>query len=257
MIKKGEFSRLINQYAPDVLCLQETKARPNQIEIDLPEYQEFWNSADRAGYAGTAIFVKNSVLGRHDPISEAGSPRLTNKDALVDHYGDLTKEGRIITAEFADFFLVNVYTPNAKEDLSRLSLRERWDAAFLNYLEKLCQAKPVIFCGDLNVAHREIDLARPHENVGKHGFTDAERAGFQQFLDAGFTDVFRHVHGDKPHQYTWWTPWAQSRARNVGWRIDYFLASHDIIDRVTAAAIHPEQMGSDHCPISIELSEKL
>jgi len=280
VINKGEFAKFIDKYRPDILCLQETKAKVGQAEIDLPEYEEYWNSAERAGYSGTAIFVKDNVsptatssnwipdqvrddiLGRSDLRDNSiGSDPIVVKNTSIgsdpielrDGYGDLLSEGRITTVEFKEFFIVSVYTPNSKDDLSRLEIRERWDAAFLDYVKELHKTKPVIFCGDLNVAHREIDLARPKENVGKHGFTDEERAGFTKYLDAGFVDVFRKIHGDEPDQYTWWTFRANARARNVGWRIDYFLATADIANRIVAADIHPEQMGSDHCPISIEL----
>jgi len=248
VIRKGEFQAFIDKYQPDVLCLQETKAKQGQAEIDLPDYEEFWNSADRPGYAGTAIFVKTNI--RWNLISMHPHIRFH----LIDKYGDLGREGRVLTAEFDEFFLVSHYTPNAKDDLSRLTIRQKWDQAFLDYVKELHKQKPVIFCGDLNVAHQEIDLARPKDNVGKHGFTDEERASFQNYLDAGFVDVFRKLHGDEPNQYTWWTFRANARARNVGWRIDYFLASKDIAKRITKAEIHPEQMGSDHCPISIEIS---
>jgi exodeoxyribonuclease-3 len=215
VINKGEFARFIAEYQPDILCLQETKARQGQAEIDLPQYEELWNSADRAGYSGTAIFTKIKPLSVSfaDLIGESSTP--TQLDYLVkpgndvsgltDRYGDLTREGRVIAAEFDKFWLVSVYTPNSKDDLSRLEIRQRWDKAFLEMLLKLQQSKPVIVCGDLNVAHREIDLARPKDNVGRHGFTEAERAGFQNYLDAGFRDIFRDIHGDIPYQYSWWS----------------------------------------------------
>ena len=250
VIRKGQFQAFIDKYQPDVLCLQETKAKQGQAEIDLPDYEEFWNSADRPGYAGTAIFVKNENVKTK---CKSVNVKLEN-EKLTDQYGNLNKEGRIITVEFDEFFLVSHYTPNAKDDLSRLEIRQKWDQAFLDYVKELHKQKPVIFCGDLNVAHQEIDLARPKDNVGKHGFTDEERASFQNYLDAGFVDVFRKTHGDEPGAYTWWTFRANARARNVGWRIDYFLATSDIAKRITKAEIHPEQMGSDHCPISIEIS---
>ena len=171
-----------------------------------------------------------------------------------DGYGDPTHEGRVISAEFDECWVVTVYTPNSKGDLSRLELRhDKWDPAFLAHVKELEKTKPVLFCGDLNVAHQEIDLANPKPNIGKHGFTDEERAGFQAFLDAGFVDTFRAAYPDKTEAYSWWTPWANARARNVGWRIDYWLASHSIADRVSNPQIHPEQMGSDHCPVSIEI----
>ncbi|MDR1196821.1 MAG: exodeoxyribonuclease III [Candidatus Nomurabacteria bacterium] len=263
VIKKGELQNFIKFHQPDVLCLQETKAKQGQAEIDLPDYEEFWNDADRPGYSGTAIFVKNNIIksiaeppASHSEHQNSHSGLDPESSNLRDQYGDLTREGRITTLEFDKFFLVTVYTPNSKGDLSRLDIRQKWDAAFLKYLNELHQTKPVIFCGDLNVAHREIDLANPKQNVGKHGFTDQERAGFQAYLDAGYTDIYRDIHGDLPNQYTWWSHWARARERNIGWRIDYFLVSTDIYMDISAAGIHPKQQGSDHCPISITLGEK-
>jgi len=253
VINKGAFQKFIEQEQPDVLCLQETKAKQGQAEIDLPGYEEFWNSADKAGYSGTAIFTKvkplSVIYGFADAIAE--------KYGLADDgYGDPTKEGRVISAEFDDFWLVTVYTPNSKGDLSRLQLRyKQWDPAFLEHIKELEKSKPVIFCGDLNVAHQEIDLANPKPNVGKHGFTDEERERFQDFLDAGLIDTFRAFYPDQTEAYTWWTHWANARARNVGWRIDYFIASKSLQDRISGAAIHADVMGSDHCPVSITLTD--
>ena len=245
VINKGEFKKFISHYQPDVLCLQETKAKKGQAEIDLPDYEEFWNSAERAGYSGTAIFTKIKPIGV--TFDEAF-------DDLADKYGDLNKEGRVTTLEFDDFYLVTVYTPNAKDDLSRLSVRQQWDEAFLKYLKTLHQTKPVIFCGDLNVAHREIDLANPKQNVGKHGFTHEERHGFDEFLRVGFVDSFRELHPSKKNAYTWWTHWANARERNVGWRIDYFLVDKKLRKKLVGAEILAKQMGSDHCPVMIETS---
>ena len=250
VINKGTFQSFIEQEKPDILCLQETKAKQGQAEIELPDYEEYWNSADKAGYSGTAIFTKvkphTVINGFIDGIAE--------KYGLADDsYGDPTKEGRVISAEFDDFWLVTVYTPNSKGDLSRLSLRDKqWDPAFLEHIKELEKTKPVIFCGDLNVAHTENDLANPKPNVGKHGFTDEERRGFQNFLDAGLIDTFRLFREGNGH-YTWWTHWANARARNVGWRIDYFLASDSLKDRIKSASIHPDILGSDHCPVSINI----
>ncbi len=250
VIKKGEFTKFIAKHQPDILCLQETKAKQGQAEIDLPEYEEYWNSADKAGYSGTAIFSKTKplsvVYGFADAIAE--------KYGLADDsYGDPTKEGRVISAEFDDFWVVTVYTPNSKGDLSRLELRHKqWDPAFLEHLKELEKTKPVLVCGDLNVAHTEDDLANPKPNVGKHGFTVEEREGFQKFLDAGFVDTFRIFTQGNGH-YSWWTHWANARARNVGWRIDYWLASALLAPRLQSAQIHADQMGSDHCPVSIEI----
>ena len=251
VINKGAFQSFIAQHQPDILCLQETKAKQGQAEIDLPEYEEYWNSADKAGYSGTAIFSKIKPLTVINGFSDA----ITKKYNLAnDPYGDPTCEGRVISAEFDDFWVVTVYTPNAKGDNSRLSLRhEKWDPAFLDHLKQLEATKPVMFCGDLNVAHQEIDLANPKPNIGKHGFTVEEREGFQNLLDAGFVDTFRASHLDKTAAYTWWTHWANARARNVGWRIDYWLASQAIASKVTNPQIHPDVLGSDHCPVSIEI----
>lgn len=221
-----------------------------QAEVEVPGYEEFWNSAEKKGYSGTAIFTKIKPLSVVN-----GLPLKIEKQFGLnkDSYGDPTKEGRITTAEFEDFYLVTVYTPNSKGDLSRLSLRHKnWDPAFLTYCKILEQHKPVIFCGDLNVAHAEDDLANPASNIGKHGFTDEEREGFQKFIDAGFVDTFRIFTAGNGH-YSWWTHWANARARNVGWRIDYFLVSEALKDKITAAEIYQDVMGSDHCPVSIDL----
>ncbi len=247
---KGLFQKFIQQEQPDILCLQETKAHRDQAEVDLPGYEEYWNSADKKGYSGTAIFTKVKPLAVINGMSLA----ITKKYGLIaDSYGDPNKEGRVVAAEFDDFYLVTVYTPNAKDDLSRVSLRhEQWDPAFLAYCKELEKKKPVVFCGDLNVAHTEDDLARPKENRGKKGFTEEEREGFQNFLDAGFVDTLRMFSQGNGH-YTWWTHWANARARNVGWRIDYFLVSNSLKTKIKAAKIHADVMGSDHCPVSITL----
>lgn len=250
VVKKNTLQPFINEVKPDILCLQETKAEQGQAEVDLPGYEEYWNSAEKKGYSGTAIFSKikpvKVLYGFADGIAE-------QHGLTADAYGDPTKEGRVISAEFDDFYVVTVYTPNSKGDLSRLELRHKqWDPAFLAHCQTLEKHKPVIFCGDLNVAHTEDDLANPKANVGKHGFTDEEREGFQKFLDAGFVDTFRMFVTGNGH-YTWWTHWANARARNVGWRIDYLLVSASLKNRVKAAAIYPQCMGSDHCPISIDV----
>jgi len=244
------FQKYIEQEQPDILCLQETKAMQGQSEVDIPGYEEYWNSAEKKGYSGTAIFTKVKPLAVINglPLDLAKQYGLT-----ADSYGDPNKEGRVVAAEFEDFYLVTVYTPNAKDDLSRVPLRHKqWDPAFLAYCQMLENKKPVIFCGDLNVAHTEDDLARPKENRGKKGFTDEEREGFQSFLDAGFVDTLRMFEKGNGH-YTWWTHWANARARNVGWRIDYFLVSSTLKPRIKSARIHADIMGSDHCPVSIEL----
>lgn len=248
-VNKGAFSEFIAKHNPDILCLQETKAEQGQAEIDLPDYEEYWSSAAKKGYSGTAIFTKIKPLS---VINGLPSDIVKKYKVHGDVYGDPNQEGRVITAEYDSFFLVGVYTINVKDDLSRLGIRQSWDKAFLAWCQKLEQTKPVIFCGDLNVAHTEQDLARPKENVGKRGFTDEERLGFQKLIDHGFIDTFRMFTQGNGH-YSWWTHWANARARNVGWRIDYFLVSESIKSQIKSAEIHPTQMGSDHCPISIEL----
>ncbi len=250
VVKKGAIQDFVKNHNPDILCLQETKAAQGQAEIDLPQYEEYWNSAEKSGYSGTAIFTKIKPLS----VRNGFDPDIAEKYELADDgYGDPAKEGRVISAEFEQFYLVAVYTPNSKGDLSRLKLREKhWDPAFLAYVKRLEKNKPVVFCGDLNVAHTEDDLARPKENVGKHGFTNEEREGFQKFIDEGFVDTFRLFTQGNGH-YTWWTHWANARARNVGWRIDYFLVSERLKGKIRHAKIHPDVMGSDHCPVSIEL----
>lgn len=250
VIKKDAFVPFVEQHQPDILCLQETKAQQGQAEIDLPDYEEYWNSAEKKGYSGTAIFTKMKPISIANNLADD----IAKKYGLqADKYGDPVKEGRIITAEYEDFYVVTVYTPNSKGDLTRLELRHKhWDPAFLEHCKTLEKTKPVIFCGDLNVAHTEDDLANPKPNVGKHGFTDEERKGFQNFLDAGFIDTFRIFTEGNGH-YSWWTHWANARARNVGWRIDYFLVSSALKDKIKSAKIHADVMGSDHCPVSIEL----
>jgi exodeoxyribonuclease-3 len=249
VIKKGTFQSFIDQHRPDILCLQETKAQRDQVEIDLPDYREYWNSAVRKGYSGTAIFSRSEPID----VTFGLLPEIAERYPLAAELqqGD-SDEGRIISAEYEKFFVVNVYTPNVKEDLSRLPLREQWDLAFLAHCVALQQRKPVIFCGDLNVAHTEFDLANPRSNRGKKGFTDEERAGFQAFVDAGFIDTLRLFREGNGH-YTWWSHYARSRERNVGWRIDYVLVSPALKGAVRAADIHADVMGSDHCPVSITL----
>lgn len=247
---KGLFLPFITKYKPDVICLQETKAQQEQAEIDLPEYEEYWNSAAKKGYSGVAIFTKIKPLS---VIS--GLPKeIAHKYKLeTDSYGDPNAEGRVIALEFEKFYIVNVYTPNSKDDLSRLELRHKqWDPAFLEYCKTLETQKPVIFCGDLNVAHTALDLARPKENEGEHGFTIEEREGVDNMIESGFVDTFR-IFNKEPNQYTWWTAWGGARARNVGWRIDYFFASKKLENRITKAEILNEVMGSDHCPVTLEV----
>ena len=251
VVNKGEFAKFIENYDPDIICLQETKANRDQVEIDLPDYEEHFFSALRKGYSGTAIFSKQPAIRYIDGFSDEIIDEYRFDE---DSYGNPNDEGRVISAEFADFWVVTVYTPNSKGDLSRLDLRKKhWDPAFLDHVKQLEKIKPVLFSGDLNVAHQEIDLARPKDNVGKHGFTGEERQGFQNLLEAGFVDTFRSANPDQTEAYTWWTHWANARARNIGWRIDYWLASKNIAGKVKNPQIHPEQLGSDHCPVSIEL----
>ncbi len=250
VVRKGLFVPFIEKEQPDILCLQETKAQQGQAEIDLPGYEEFWNSAKKAGYSGTAIFTKVKPIAVTYDFPED----LAKKYTLIDgHDRDSSTEGRIVTAEFDKFFVVTVYTPNAKDDLSRIPLRhEHWDPAFLAYCKQLEKKKPVLFCGDLNVAHTPDDLARPKPNEGKKGYTLEEREGFDNFLKAGFLDTFRIFTEGNGH-YTWWTHWANARANNVGWRIDYFLASDSLKPKIKEAKIHADVMGSDHCPVSVTL----
>lgn len=250
VINKGEFATFIHTYRPDIICLQETKARRDQVEIDLPDYHEYWNSAKKPGYSGTAIFSKQKPLNVWYGFPEEITAEYGD---MQDEYGDPNQEGRVIAAEFEDFIVATVYTPNSKGDLSRISLRhDQWDKAWLAYMKQLEAIKPVLFCGDLNVAHTEDDLANPKPNIGKHGFTNEEREGFDNFIAAGFVDTFRQFTQGNGH-YSWWSHWAKARERNVGWRIDYWMASKPIAARVKSSTIHPEQAGSDHCPVSIEL----
>jgi exodeoxyribonuclease-3 len=248
--KKGLFVPFIDKMKPDILCLQETKAEEHQSEVDLPDYEEYWNSSKgRKGYAGTAIFSKTKPLSLIFGFPED----IIKKYKLVDGYGDPNEEGRVIAAEYEDFYVVCVYTPNSKPDLSRLSLRHKhWDPAFLDFCRQLEKKKPVVFCGDLNVAHTPEDLANPEANDGEHGFTKEEREGVDAIIKAGFVDTFRIFTKGKGH-YSWWTHFANARARNVGWRIDYFFVSKALRSKVKSAKIHADVMGSDHCPVSLEL----
>ena len=245
VLRKGALQDFIKKEQPDILCLQETKAKQGQAEVDFPEYEELWNSAERPGYAGTAIFTKIKPISVRNDLP-------TNKD-LQDQFGDPLTEGRVLTAEFEKFFLVNVYTPNSKDGLKRLGLREKlWDPEFLRYLKELEKEKPVVVCGDFNAAHEEIDIARPKTNHHSAGFTDEERRGITNYINAGFIDTFRSLH-PKEVRYTWWSHWGQARANNVGWRIDYFFISKSLRKNLKSAEIYEHYMGSDHCPISIEL----
>jgi exodeoxyribonuclease-3 len=244
VVRKGALQDFMATHKPD------TKAKQGQAEIEFPGYSEFWYSAEKAGYSGTAIFTKVKPL---QVINGLPQDIIKKFKVSGDVYGDPNLEGRIIAAEFDKFWLVTVYTPNAKDDLSRIPLRSKhWDPAFLAYCKELEKKKPVVFCGDLNVAHTPDDLANPKPNVGKKGFTAEEREGFQNFVDAGFIDTFR-IFKQGNGYYTWWSHFAKSRERNVGWRIDYFLASKSLKDKIKKAEIHPDVMGSDHCPTSLTL----
>ena len=248
--RKKLFEPFLEAEKPDILCLQEIKAKPDQIDVEIDGYDAFWYSAEKPGYSGTGLLTKPKPL---QVIN--GFPQEIIKKFKVsgDTYGDPNAEGRVIAAEFDKFWVITVYTPNAKDDLSRIPLRHKhWDPAFLAYCQQLEQSKPVIFCGDLNVAHTPDDLANDKANVGKKGFTDEERGGFQAFVDAGFVDTLRMFKQGKGY-YTWWSHFANARERNVGWRIDYFLVSAALKDKVKTADIHPKVMGSDHCPVSVTL----
>jgi exodeoxyribonuclease-3 len=248
--KKGLFAPFIKEHRPDILCLQETKAMQGQAEVDLSGYEEYWNSAQKKGYSGTAIFTKEKPLAVVNDLPKEVCKKYKLHE---DDYGDPNTEGRVIAAEFKDFYVVTVYTPNSKDDLSRIPLRhKKWDPAFLDYVKKLDKKKPVIFCGDLNVAHTEDDLARPKENVGLKGFTDEEREGVERMIEAGFADTFRLFRKGNGH-YTWWSHFANARARNVGWRIDYVFVSKKLAPKIKKAYLLPDVIGSDHCPVVIEL----
>lgn len=236
VVGKG-FVEIFSDLDADIFCLQETKLHPEQISLELPGYELLWNSADKKGYSGTAVFTK------HTPLSV----RYDFGEALHRH------EGRVITAEYADFFLVCCYTPNSQDALKRLSYRMDWEDAFRAYLLELDAEKPVILCGDLNVAHQEIDLKNPKTNRKSPGFSDAEREKMSELLDLGFADTYRSLHPTQEDAYTWWSYRAGARARNVGWRIDYFLVSQRLLPRVQSADIYPEVLGSDHCPVGISL----
>ena len=235
-IKKG-FLDAFHQLDADCFCLQETKLQPHQIELDLPGYYQYWNSAIKKGYSGTALFTKVKPLS------------VTYGLGIEEH----DQEGRIITAEFDDHYLITCYTPNSKRDLSRLDYRMQWEDDFKKYLLELSSKKPVVLCGDLNVAHKEIDLENPASNHKNAGFTDEERNKMSELLAAGFTDTFRYLYPDKEKAYSWWSYFAKSRERNIGWRIDYFIVSSALNAHIKGADIHPDIMGSDHCPVELNL----
>ncbi|MAU64928.1 MAG: exodeoxyribonuclease III [Dehalococcoidia bacterium] len=235
-LKKG-FLDFFNDINADIFCIQETKANPDQVELEIPGYTQYWNSAEKKGYSGTLALVKDT------PINVKNDLGIEKHDS----------EGRVIALEYPNFYLVTVYTPNSKRDLSRLGYRENeWDIDFLNYVIELEKTKPVIFCGDLNVAHKEIDLKNPKSNERNAGFTIEERRGFDNIVNHGFIDTFRHFNNEGDN-YTWWSYMGRSRDRNVGWRIDYFCISNTLSPNLKSASIHPDIMGSDHCPVSIEI----
>ena len=231
------FMEFFNEVDADVFCLQETKLQEGQIEMDLPGYHQYWNYAEKKGYSGTAIFTK--------------------KEALSVKYGigieEHDHEGRVITVEFEDFYFVTVYTPNSQDGLKRLDYRMQWEDDFLAYLKSLEEHKPVIYAGDLNVAHKEIDLKNPKTNRKNAGFTDEERGKMDNVIGAGFIDTFRYFYPDQEQIYSWWSYRFKAREKNAGWRIDYFMASNSLEDRLDGAKIHTEVMGSDHCPVELTL----
>lgn len=231
------FMDFFNEVDADAVCLQETKLQEGQIEMDLPGYYQYWNYAEKKGYSGTAIFTKK------EPIN------VTYGIGIPEH----DTEGRVITAEFEDFYLIDVYVPNAQRELTRLEYRMEWEEAFLSYVKKLDETKPVVYCGDLNVAHKEIDLKNPKSNRGNAGFTDEERACFTKVTESGFVDSFRYFYPDTPDKYSWWSYMFNSRAKNAGWRIDYFVVSEKLTDKMKDAKILPEYMGSDHCPVELDI----
>ncbi len=250
VMRKEQLHPFLAALEPDIVCLQETKAQQQDVDLALDGYEISWNAAEKKGYSGTAIFSRMS-LG--ETVKNFPEDVVEKYGVTGDAYGNPNNEGRIIAAEYPAFLLVTVYTPNVKEDLSRLPLRaKQWDPAFTAYVRRLQERKPVIICGDLNVAHMPDDLANPAANAGKKGFTDEEREGFETLVDAGFVDTFRMFHQGNGY-YTWWAPFAKSRERNIGWRIDYFLVSESLREMVVAADIHPSLLGSDHCPVSLTL----
>ena len=235
-VDKG-FLDFFKEADADVFCLQETKLQEGQIEMDLPGYFQYWNYAEKKGYSGTALFTKKEPL------------QVTYGIGVEEH----DKEGRVITAEFEEYYVVTVYTPNSQRELTRLAYRMEWEEAFLAYVKKLEEKKPVIFCGDLNVAHKEIDLKNPKTNHKNAGFTDEERACFDRIVENGFIDTYRYFYPDKEGIYSWWSYMFQARAKNAGWRIDYFVVSGNLQDKLTGADIHTQIMGSDHCPVELTI----
>lgn len=236
ILGKG-FEGIFREMDADCFCLQETKIQEGQVDLAFDGYESFYDYAEKKGYSGTAIFT------RIKPLKAA---RGIGKE-------DHDREGRVVTLDLGPAYLVNVYTPNSQENLKRIEYRQEWEKAFADYVSGLDKEKPVIICGDLNVAHQEIDLANPKRNIGTPGFSDQERGCFSALLERGFTDTFRHLHPDKTDAYTWWSFWYKAREKNRGWRIDYFLVSDRIADKIKAAEIHPHIMGSDHCPVSLDI----
>ena len=235
-VQKG-FQDFFNEIDADIFCLQETKMQEGQLELDLPGYHQYWNYAEKKGYSGTAIFTKE------EPVSVAYGIGIPEHD----------KEGRVITLEFSEFYFITVYTPNSQNELARLDYRMKWEEDFLAYLKKLEETKPVIFCGDLNVAHQEIDLKNPKTNRKNAGFTDEERAKFSALLENGFIDTFRYFYPKQEGIYSWWSYRFKAREKNAGWRIDYFCVSDCLKDRLVDAKIHTEVFGTDHCPVELEI----
>ncbi len=235
-LTKG-FEDIFKKLDADIFCIQETKCQPEQIELEFEGYTSYWNSAEKKGYSGTAIFTKQKPLN------------VTYGIGIEEH----DKEGRVITLEFEKFYMVDIYTPNSKRELERLDYRQIWEDEIRKYLLKLNETKPVIMCGDLNVAHKEIDLKNPKTNRHNAGFTDEERQKMTELLDAGFTDSFRYLYPDKENAYSWWSYMGHAREKNVGWRIDYFIVSKSIENQIKEAKIYPEIMGSDHCPVGLEI----
>lgn len=233
-VEKG-FLSFFQEADADIFCIQESKLSEGQISLDLPGYYQYWNYAEKKGYSGTALFSKEEPLA------------VTMGIGIEEH----DKEGRVITAEYPAFYVVTVYTPNAQRELTRLAYRLTWEEAFLAYLKKLEEKKPVIFCGDLNVAHKEIDLKNPKSNRRNAGFTDEERGCFTRLLESGFTDTFRYFYPELTGAYSWWSYMFKAREKNAGWRIDYFVVSDCLRDRLQSAAIHSEVLGSDHCPVEL------
>ncbi len=235
--KDKGFTEFFEKADADAFCLQETKLQEGQIELDLPGYRQYWNYAEKKGYSGTAVFTKN------EPINVTYGLGIDEHD----------HEGRVITLEYDNYYLITVYVPNSKEDLSRLEYRMKWEDDFLKYVKTLEKRKPVIYCGDLNVAHKEIDLKNPKTNHHNAGFTDEERAKFDNVVNSGLTDTFRFFYPDKEQIYSWWSYRFQSRAKNAGWRIDYFITSASLNDRLVDAKIHTDVLGSDHCPVELDI----